>query len=100
MYTKKDKLLAILACLAIIFVALFSAIFVGLDLHHDCSGHDCSVCASIHYAESIIRSISLAIVKTASLAAITAVFIIELLVVRKSSLPSQTLVSQKVRLDN
>lgn len=100
MNNKKGKFLAILACVAIVIVAIFSSTFISIGAHHDCTGHDCSICASIHKSEDTARAVATSTLKLHSINILPAIVFIALLAVFQSYGTCPTLVSQKVRLDN
>lgn len=100
MYTKKQRMTALLVCIAIVFVTFFSVFFIAIEANHDCTGEDCPICVCIHTAENTLKEIG------NSLAGVVAVIIapVVLLLFFKGILLSSfchpTLVSIKVRLNN
>ena len=50
-------------CMAflILMVLFYLQIYLITNIHHNCSGNGCSVCAEIHMAEAIIQQIGSAI---------------------------------------
>ena len=86
-------------CVALLFVALFSVLFVGEKLGHRCEGEHCPICVSIQQAERVLDQIGGGVLGLVLLA----------FVPRLSDSPSPvytfafspiTLVGAKVRLNN
>lgn len=100
MHTKRQRFLAIVAGIAILFFVLSSLLFIVKESNHQCADPDCSVCEFIHTAENNLRSIG-----TASMGGVPS-FIIPILylftgiVLFTLFIPKDTLISQKVRMDN
>ena len=53
---KKRKIAAML-CIVVVFVMFSSLFYIEKEIHHDCTGHDCPICACIQQAEQNIRNI-------------------------------------------
>ena len=51
----KTKRLAIALSLLLVFVMLFSHLFVIAEADHDCSGEDCPVCAVIALCQNTLK---------------------------------------------
>ena len=80
-------------------IVLFSSFYIAAEADHDCIGEDCLICACIQQCEDTLRGMANgtssrpAFVAPVMLLFLAAAFVI-------SSVSSNTLVSQKVRLDN
>ncbi len=64
MLSRKNSLMIALATMvAVVVVMLFSSIYIGNHIHHDCSGEDCAVCCVLAQCSSNLKDlIALAIV--------------------------------------
>ena len=51
------KQLTILTAALLVFVMLFSVLFIVLEADHDCCGEDCAVCAQIRACEDLLRNL-------------------------------------------
>ena len=87
--------LAVLVLLAV----LFPAFYIAFEADHDCAGECCEICLSIRHCETLLRSVSAALLVLCAL----------LLAVRSAQLAAFALpavfrqltpVSRKVRLNN
>lgn len=95
----RQKRLAFLICAALAAATLFSMLFIVRAAVHDCSGKDCPVCVCIRQIEQTFRKISASPAETPLfLFALILSFMVP--VGTFSDIPSVTLVSRKVRLDN
>lgn len=99
MYTKKQRTIALVTCMAVLFVTLFSILFITEEAEHACTGEGCHVCASIHHAEQSLKQLGNGLTEPfiivslffpAVLYCFTALFVI----------PCITPISQKVRMNN
>ena len=55
---KTGKVFLAMISLLIVFVLLFSALFILAEADHDCSGEDCAVCRIIMIAEESLKKLS------------------------------------------
>ncbi len=85
--------------LFILAALLFSSFLITEELDHDCSGHDCPVCALIEQCKSALRQVSGGLTAPAA-ALVPAVFMIFTAISCACHLPQLTPVSNKVRLNN
>ena len=67
----KAKRVAIALSLLLVFVMLFSHLFVIAEADHDCSGEDCPVCLALAVIEEILKGLSLLLLLVAFSAALT-----------------------------
>lgn len=89
----------ILAVMLVIFT-IFSLLFSAVEVNHDCSGEDCPICFVIEVTESNLKLLHFAL----------AVFILSQFVKftsnkiqfssKKSIFKSNTLISQKIRIND
>ncbi|WP_044915127.1 MULTISPECIES: hypothetical protein [unclassified Butyrivibrio] len=91
-------LVAILG-MTMVFVVLFSAIFVATESLHDCTGDECPVCAILHQCENNLNQLGDGIIALA-----VALIVITLPVAVISEIGNHriysTPVSEMVRLNN
>lgn len=101
MYTKKQRIFAIIICTTFIIVTLFSILFIIKEADHDCAGEDCYVCECIHHAEQTLNQISQGYIGNGILIfdipLLIALFYIPIFIL---FMPCISLISQKVRLNN
>ncbi len=85
--------------LMMLVIVLFSAFYIAAETDHDCSGEDCPVCACIQQCESTLRDIGDGI-SVSSFVIIPFLFILLAAALFVTAVPSDTLISRKVRLNN
>ena len=56
----KQRLLKIFVALAVLLSVVIYAVFMFTNLHHDCPGEDCEICAVIAVCRSILKSLFIA----------------------------------------
>ena len=96
---KKKRVLAALLAVAVLFVMLYSALFIAAHADHDCDGEDCPICYQINVCQNTLKNLSFA----ASAAALAAAFTYTLcrgISVCTDYAQSYTLVSLKVKLSD
>ena len=97
--TKSKRITAWIALVAVVFVMLFSVIYISQHADHECTGAECPVCAVMEQCGNNIKNIGTIIV------AVAAVFFL-CLSIKKSVqyvitvCPDYSLISQKVRMNN
>lgn len=102
MHTKINrttKVAAMIAGILLFITILFSAFFIAVESHHDCCGEDCPICYSIEQCINTLHNICDGIICIT----VVAFPILVLTFLRFPiicDLIENTLVSQKVRLDN
>ena len=97
--TKQKRTIALLLAAALCFAMLFSAFFIGMEAHHDCTGADCVICDCIHTCENILKTSAAAIMLLISLlVCISAFFYVQEAISSCTGLV--TLISLKVKLSN
>lgn len=96
---KLNKVRIALAVLLLVF-SIFSVINIALERNHECSGENCPICFVISTAEQNLKLLSL----TAVFAATSSLFIASNKSVLISSkiplIKSNTLISQKIRIND
>ena len=97
--TKKNRLIAGLLVMTVLFVMLSSVIYIAVESDHDCSGEDCTICYHINICANTLKSVGL-IAAAAAQVVLTGIFAMSLLSFRKRSAVHATLVSLKVKLSN
>ncbi len=93
------KMIACIMMIMMLFTVSVSSFFVSEHFHHDCDGEDCPICETLQICENAIRCIGGAIVP-AVLAGFAFVTIVQAICVSTELFLNDTLVSQKVRLNN
>lgn len=95
----KKRLLKIFVALAVLLSVVIYAVFMFTNLHHDCPGEDCEICAVIAVCRSVLKSLFIAILLTSLL--IFAKFCENRLFIgKKIAKESNSLVSMSVKLTN
>ena len=97
--TKKDRLIALLMALTVIFALLFSACFVIAEADHDCIREDCPVCCQLSICESMLKSVGQTAVPLI-LAACIGFFTLSLPCPAKKVADHTSLVTLKVKLSD
>lgn len=94
----RDLIISFL-CAALLLGVLFSAFFIANEYHHDCTGEECPICQIIAECEAFINQIA-----TGLVIAFEAVLVLaaaqDIRVMLGNLLVADTLVTQKVRLNN
>ena len=99
MRTKSNKILSILICITLLFVAAASLFYLAEEINHSCTGENCPVCANMHQAEQTLKNLG-----TGVIANVVSVFrptiILCIIMVRFFFVICTSLVSQKVRIND
>ena len=96
---EKTKKISGIMAVMMLFIMLFSAMFIVLHSDHDCTGEDCPVCACLALCQKTIKTMG----NTNGTVACIATSVIPLLIVLspvRLFLASDTLVSRKIRLND
>ncbi|ADL02788.1 hypothetical protein [Lacrimispora saccharolytica] len=96
---KNRKLLARLMTLAVIFMLLFSVLFITAESRHNCIGENCPICLEVQACIQVLNNLGTGLFTVAAVFAATQFFIICTNPVIHRN-PSHTLVSLKVKLTN
>lgn len=100
MYIKRQRTAALIICVAIMFVMLFSATFIVKEANHDCEGSHCSICACIQNAEQALRQLGHGVTGTTTIFVALILLLCLYCAVSMERPSSNTLVNQKVRLND
>lgn len=97
--SRLKKITAWTAMAAVVFVMLFSVLFISRHVHHECTGEDCPVCAEMMQCSDNVKNISMTVVVA------TTVFLSCQSVRKKiqrvmAVYSTGSLISQKVRMNN
>lgn len=99
MQARKKRMVSFFICAVMVCTALFSILFIEKELNHDCTGADCPICTSIHQAEQTLKQIGSGIVELSGVLPVVIPFLM-LISLTVFDILSESLVSQKVRLNN
>lgn len=96
---KTNRITALIAIVAVLFVMLFSTIYISQHKQHDCTGAECPICAVMDMCANNIRNIGMVVISVA------ASFCLYLSLQQKVHRENRvslccSLVSQKVRMNN
>ncbi|MCR5586609.1 MAG: hypothetical protein K6F77_03665 [Lachnospiraceae bacterium] len=98
--SSKFKLaIASIMSIAILAFVLFSAFFIAEEIHHDCCGEDCPICACLEQCENTLTQICDGLVAQFAVI-IPVVSLLLAIIILDCQNSSETLVSKKVRLDD
>jgi hypothetical protein len=96
---QSNRFVAGIMAVMMLVVVLFSVTFIVVEIHHDCCGEDCPVCACISQCESILQQFGYGMTLQAAMTAIAVIFAlccVFSLFIHKQDSP----VSRKVRMNN
>lgn len=83
----------------VLFVLMFSALYIAVELRHDCCGEHCPICITLHQCESILKIFHTAKEKVES--GVVPLLLLSMVITFVSHFSfSETPVSQKVRMNN
>ena len=99
MMTKKKRIISLAVAVAVLFVMLYSALFIAAEVDHDCVGENCQICYQISVCENTLKNLSLAVCAVAFAAAFTYTLCRSISACAEVA-PSYTLVSLKVKLSD
>ena len=92
------KTTAWVAMIATVLVMLFSCIFISNHVNHECTGHDCPVCAVVSQCENNLKTIGAVIAVCIGLFLFVQVAKAENIL--DLAFVADSLISQKVRMNN
>lgn len=97
---RNNRMLAVLAALAVLFVMLLSSFYIARETDHVCSGHaDCPICQQIHICESVLKNLASGGAACAS--AVIFFRVVRSIACRERGMAAvRTLVTLKVKLSN
>ena len=94
---KKKRIVAILLAVMVLFLMVYSALFIAAEADHDCAGENCPICYQINLCQNIQKTLSLAVC-AAVFAAVFTYTLCRSLSACADTVPRYTLVSLKVKL--
>lgn len=100
MYTKKQRIIALAALLAVVFVTYFSMLFIVNEQNHHCVGENCPICAALEKAESTLKTLHSFTLSACVTVFAVSIFFMPVLNGIFSDISYSSLVTQKVRMDN
>ena len=68
---KKKRIAALVLAVIVLFVMLYSALFIAAEADHDCVGENCPICYQINVCQNALKNLSLAVSAAAFAAAFT-----------------------------
>ena len=96
---KKNRIIAILLAVMVLFVMLYSALFIVAHAEHDCVGENCPICYQISVCQNALKSLSL-VVCAAAFAVVFTYTLCRGIFACTDYVQSYTLVSLKVKLSD
>ena len=96
---KKKRIAALFLAVTVLFVMLYSALFIAAEAGHDCVGENCPICYQINICQNTLKNLSLAVSAAAFAAAFTYTLCRSISVCTDYA-QSFTLVSLKVKLSD
>lgn len=96
---KKKQITALIMTVAIIFVMLFSALFITVEAGHNCTDNHCPICTQINICINTIKGFALATMAFA-LAAMMKFLACDIILFIKNAFTQSSLVTLKVKLSN
>ncbi|MCR5332257.1 MAG: hypothetical protein K6E62_13900 [Lachnospiraceae bacterium] len=82
-----------------LFIVLFSSLFIAAEADHDCVGDDCPICVCIQQCENTLHGICDGTVALSSVV-FSFIFILFVVAIPVAAVISNSPVSRKVRLNN
>ena len=96
---KKKRIAALFLAMTVLFVVIYSALFIAVEADHDCVGENCPICYQINVCQNALKNLSLA-VSAAGFAAVFTYTLCRGISVCTDCVQSYTLVSLKVKLSD
>jgi hypothetical protein len=96
---QSNRFVAGIMAVMMLVVVLFSVTFIVVEIHHDCCGEDCPVCACISQCESILQQFGYGMTLQAAVISLAVILVLcnfLSLFIRAQDSP----VSRKVRMNN
>ena len=97
--TKRNRRIALLFAMTLVFAVLFSVVFVVAEANHDCSGEDCPICCQMTVCENTLRAAGFA-AAVVFFAARIREFVLSKPALAKKQAWNSSLVSLKVKLSD
>ncbi len=96
---QSNRFVAGIMAVMMLVVVLFSVTFIVVEIHHDCCGEDCPVCACISQCESILQQFGYGMTLQAAVISLAVILVLCNFLsffIRAQDSP----VSRKVRMNN
>ncbi len=93
------KVSAIISLSLLVIGLLFSSIYPVMEIDHECTGENCTICYVIQLCESLNKNIGFAVSSIAKSSALSAAIILVLIAASENIFP-QSLITQKIKLLN
>ena len=97
--TKRKRIISLVVAAAVLFVMLYSALYIAAEANHDCVGENCPVCYQINVCQNALKNLSLAVCAAVFAAALPYTLCRGISVCTDYA-QSYTLVSLKVKLSD
>lgn len=97
--SKITRIAAGIIGMMMLVIVMFSAFFIAAEKGHHCCGEDCPVCVTIQLCENMLRTLGDGTIRQFS-ALVPVLFLLLVAAIYVSEVSEDTLVSQKVRLNN
>lgn len=91
---------ALLVCLCFLAVTVLSISYQVAESDHVCNGHHCPICANLHDAQKVLHQLGQSLFGLSAFTAVMAAFLLCLIFPGSLNDSRDTLVSQKIRMNN
>lgn len=91
---------ALLVCLCFLAVTVLSVSYQVVESDHVCTGHHCPICANMHDAQKVLHQLGQSLFGLTVFAAVMAATLLCLIFPGSLNDYRDTLVSQKIRMNN
>ncbi|MBA4701428.1 MAG: hypothetical protein H2212_18590 [Ruminococcus sp.] len=95
----RKNIISLILAGVVLCAFLLSDLYISDHIEHHCTGEDCKVCTEIQHAESMINQMGGAVVPVMVMTGIISI-VISFLPFIYSFIQKETLISEKVRLNN
>lgn len=96
--SNSKRIIAGIMVIMLLAIVLFSAFYIAAEADHDCTGDDCPICACIQQCENILNQVGDGAARVSMAAPV--IFLLLFVLFPAQSIPQETLISRKVRLNN
>ncbi|MBQ4463359.1 MAG: hypothetical protein II915_02985 [Eubacterium sp.] len=92
--------ISLLTCVILVTITLFSHFYLAMEAGHDCGGEeDCPICACMTICEGVLHQVGGAAPLVAAIILFIGFILLDMPIIRTSSVIDSSLVAKKVRLD-
>ena len=98
-YSRSRRIAAGLIGFLMLFAILFFSFYIAAESHHDCCGEDCEICACMEQCGNALHEVRDTGVAQTAAAAFALLLLFQSLI-KTTEIQKETLVSQKIRLNN